>query len=153
MCTIKYQEKCIMPLDLMGNISLSLQVVILFLLILGIPFVKGAGVKKNFILHGYLTILALVLHTILIFLVMIPSFSQGFGDISTLPLLSVVNIWSHVILGTAAEIIGFVIVGFWLSKPLANMGCIKTRKVMTPLFIIWTISVMNGTLIHILQML
>jgi hypothetical protein len=142
-----------MPLDLLGNISLYLQVMILFFLILGIPFVKGAGVKKNFVTHGYLTIIALVLHTILIFIVMIPTFSEGFADISRLPLLNAVNVWSHAILGTLAEIMGFVIVGLWLTKPLSNMGCMKAKKVMMPLFIIWVISVVNGAAIHILQMM
>ena len=56
------------PLDPAGNISLVLQVVILFLLILGLPHAIGVGGKKNLIRHGYLTILALILHTILIFI-------------------------------------------------------------------------------------
>jgi hypothetical protein len=141
------------PLDLLGNVSLSLQVMILFILVLGIPFVKGQGVKKNYITHGNLTIVALVLHTILIFLVMIPTFSKGFGEISSLPLIYAINVWSHAILGTLAEVMGFLIVGFWLSKPISNMRCIRVRKWMMPLFIVWTISLFNGALIHILQML
>lgn len=55
------------PLDPLGNISLVFQVVILFLLILGLPFVRGMGGEKNLMRHGYLTVLALILHTILIF--------------------------------------------------------------------------------------
>jgi hypothetical protein len=141
------------PLDPVGNISLVLQVVILFLLILGLPFVKGIGAKKNLVLHGYLTMLALVLHTILIFVVMIPSFSSGLGELGELPFLNAFNVWSHAILGTAAEILGFIIVGFWVSKPLSNMACARVKKVMLPLFIIWTISLINGALIHILGML
>ena len=101
---------------------------ILFLLILGIPFVKGVGVKKNFVTHGCLTNIALVLYTILIFIVMIRTFSKGFADISTLPLLNAVNVCSHAILGTLAEIMGFVIMGLWLTKPLSNMGCMKAKK-------------------------
>jgi hypothetical protein len=141
------------PLDPVGNISLVLQVVILFLLILGLPFVKGIGAKKNLMLHGYLTMLALVLHTILIFVVMIPSFSSGFGELGELSFLNSFNVWSHAILGTAAEILGFIVVGFWFSKPLSNMACARVKKVMLPLFIIWTISLINGALIHILGML
>ena len=73
------------PLDLVGNVSLVLQVVILFLLILGLPFVKGLGVKKNLLKHGYLTILALITHSVLIFIVMIPVFSSSIGDFSERP--------------------------------------------------------------------
>ena len=92
------------PLDPAGNISLILQVVILFLLVLGLPFVKGLGGKKNLLIHGYLTVLALVLHTVLIFIVMIPSFSSGFGELGELSVLNAFNVWSHVVLGTVAEI-------------------------------------------------
>jgi hypothetical protein len=141
------------PLDPVGNISLTLQVVILFLLVLGLPFARGIGGKKSFMRHGYLTVLALILHTILIFIVMIPSFSSGFGELGELSFLSAFNVWSHAILGTAAEILGFIVVGFWLSKPLSNMACVRVKKVMLPLFIIWTISLINGALIHILGML
>jgi len=141
------------PLDPAGNISLVLQIVILFLLILGLPFVKGLGVKKNFLMHGYLTILALIMHSILIFIVMIPVFRNGIGELSGLSFLSALTVWSHAILGTVAEILGIIVIGFWISKPLSNMTCLRMKKVMLPLFIIWTISIVNGAIIHILGML
>jgi hypothetical protein len=142
-----------MPLDLMGNISLILQVTILFILILGLPFVRGAGNGKNFIRHGYLTVFALVLHAILIFIVMIPAFAEGIVEITSLPLLSTINVLSHAVLGTIAEVLGFVIVGLWISKPLKNMACLKTKRLMLPLFIIWAVSLVNGAIIHIFEML
>jgi hypothetical protein len=104
------------PID-PGDVSLILQVVILFLLILGLPLAKGFGGKKNLMRHGYLTVLALILHSILIFVVMIPVFSSGFGELGQLSFLDAFNVWSHVFLGTAAEILGFIVVGFWASKP------------------------------------
>jgi hypothetical protein len=142
-----------MPLDPVGNVSLILQVVILFLLILGLPFVKGIGAKKNLMLHGFLTALALVLHTFLIFIVMIPTFNNGLGELSGLSFLYALTVWSHVILGTAAEILGIIVVGFWVSKPLSNMACARTKKIMLPLFIIWTVAIINGALVHIFGML
>jgi hypothetical protein len=141
------------PLDPVGNISFVLQIVILFLLILGLPFVKGIGTKKNFMSHGYLTVLALVLHTVLIVIVMLPTFSSGFSDIGELSLFESFTVWSHAVLGTAAEVAGIVIVGFWFSKPLKNMACFKAKKLMMPVLIIWIISIINGALIHILGML
>jgi hypothetical protein len=141
------------PLDPVGNISLVLQVVILFLLILGLPFVKGIGVKRNLLMHGYLTILALITHSVLIFIVMIPAFSNGIGELSGLSFLAALTVWSHAILGTVAEILGIIVIGFWVSKPLSNMNCLRMKKVMLPLFIIWTISIVNGAMIHILGLL
>jgi hypothetical protein len=141
------------PLDPVGNISLVLQVVILFLLILGLPFVKGIGVKRNLLMHGYLTILALITHSVLIFIVMIPAFSNGIGELNGLSFLAALTVWSHAILGTVAEILGIIVIGFWVSKPLSNMNCLRMKKVMLPLFIIWTISIVNGAMIHILGLL
>jgi hypothetical protein len=141
------------PLDPVGDISLILQIVILFLLVLGLPFVKGLGIKKNFLTHGYLTILALIMHSILTFIIMIPAFSNGIGDLGELSVFAALTVWSHAFLGTAAIILGFIVVGFWVSKPLSNMNCLKMKKIMLPLFIIWTISIVNGAMIHILGLL
>ena len=97
-------------LDPIGNISMVLQVVILFLLILGLPFFRGSTSPKNMMWHGYSTVIALVLHMILIFVVMVPSFLDGFAELSGLSILASLTLWSHVILGTAAEILGIFIV-------------------------------------------
>lgn len=140
-------------LDLMGNISLSLQVAILFLLVLGLPLSRGLTGKRNLVRHGYLTVAALVLHTILIFAVMVPPLLDGVDELGSLPLLSAVDVWSHVVLGTAAEVVGLAIVFVWLSKPPALMRCLSMKKWMLPLFIVWIISLVNGALIHVLQLL
>ncbi len=109
--------------------------------------------KKNLMMHGYLTVLALVLHTILIFVVMVPSFADELGELSSLSILSTIDVWSHVVLGTAAEILGIIIIGVWLSKPPTMMRCAKMKKWMMPTFVIWMISLINGTLIHVLGLL
>ena len=134
-----------------GDASLVLQVAVFFLLILGLPFVKGIGTKKNFMIHGYLTVFALILHFIGTFIVMIPSFGSGFAGLSELSFLSSFIFWLHVILGTVAPILGFIVVGFWVSKPLSNMACLKMKKMMMPLLIIWAISLVFGALVHILE--
>jgi hypothetical protein len=141
------------PLDPVGNVSLVLQIVILFLLILGLPLAKGVGFKKNLMRHGYLTVIALILHTFLIFIVMIPVFGNGLGELNGLSFPFSLTVWSHVILGTAAEILAIIVVGFWVSKPLSNMACVRMRKIMLPLFIIWTLSIVNGALVHVFGML
>jgi hypothetical protein len=138
------------PLDPVGNTVLSLQIVILFLLILGLPFVKGRDSKRNITRHGYLTALALVLHTVLIFIVMIPSFNANFEAISNLSILKSIDIWFHAIFGTIAEVSGVILVGFWMFRSPKKMTCAKRKKWMMPIFAIWTVSLVNGALIHIL---
>jgi hypothetical protein len=143
----------LVALDPVGNVSLTLQIAILFLLILGLPFVKGQDSKKNLTRHGYSTVLAIILHTILIFIVMIPTFTGGLGELSGLSIFYSVTVWSHIVLGTTAEILGIVLVAAWLRQNPAKMACARWKKWMLPTFIIWTISIINGALLHILGML
>lgn len=147
-------EVCLtVALDPVGNVSLMLQVVILFLLILGIPLVRGVTTKKNLIWHGYLTVAALVLHTALIFIVMVPSFSKGFGELGGLSVVDSFTVWSHAVLGTAAEVLAIIIIAPWLYRHPSTMACARMKKWMLPTFIIWIIAIVNGTIIHVLGML
>lgn len=143
----------LMALDLAGNISLSLQIAILFLLILGLPLARGPSGEKNFIRHGYSTVAALILHTLLILLVMIPTFTGGFNELNSLTLITSITVWSHVVLGTAAEVLGIVIVAAWALKGISKMACVSWRKWMMPTFIIWVVAVVNGALVHIFGLL
>jgi hypothetical protein len=142
-----------MELDLVGDVALALQIVILFLLILGVPFVKGLSSKKNLKRHGYATALAVALHTVLIFVVMVPSFVDGLGEIGELSVLDAFNVWSHVVLGTLAEVLGIFLVVVWLRKGPSMMACARWKRWMLPTFVIWVISVVGGALVHILGMI
>lgn len=142
-----------MPLDPVGNASLILQVAILFLLILGLPFVRRDNSKKNLIRHGYFTIAAVLLHTVLIFLVMIPTFASGVVDLESSTLLDIVNVWLHVVLGTAAEVLGIIIVATWLRYGPSKMMCVRFRRWMLPTFVIWAISLVGGAIVHIFGMI
>jgi hypothetical protein len=142
-----------MPLDPVGNVSLSLQIVILFLLVSGIPLVRGQNSRRNLIRHGYSTALALVLHTILILIVMIPTLIGGVSEFAGLSLFYAITVWSHAVLGTTAEVLAIILVASWLRQGPSRMMCATWKKWMMPTFIIWTISIVNGALVHILGML
>jgi hypothetical protein len=113
----------------------------------------GVKVTEKILFHGYSTLLALVLHTILIFLVMVPTFTGGMGELGGLSLFDSFTVWSHIVLGTAAEVLGIILVASWLRVSTSKMGCAKWKKWMTPIFAVWVISILNGALIHILGML
>ncbi len=139
-------------LDPVGNISLVLQIVILFLLILGLPRVRGPS-NANLLWHGYSTLAALVLHTILIFLIMVPTLTDGLGEIAELSSLSAFTVWSHAVLGTAAEVFAIILVVAWLVPGPKRMACARKKKWMLPIFIVWVISVVNGTIVHVLGLI
>ena len=147
----------LVALDPVGNVSLIFNIVVLFLLILGLPLIrggnKGVDAKKNFIRHGYLTLIALLLETVLIFVVMVPSLLKGSGELGELSIFDSTNIWSHVVLGIVAEAAGFAVVGLWLYSRPSKMRCGKMIKWMVTIVVIWIIVVATGTLIHVLGML
>jgi hypothetical protein len=141
------------PLDQGGNVSLILQVIILFLLILGLPLVREVNSKKNLLRHGYLTAVAMVLHTALVFAIMVPSFSDGISELGSLSIINNLNVLSHAVLGTLAEVLGVVLVVYWVGSKPSNMRCARLGKLMLPTIIIWGVSVANGALIHVFGML
>ena len=141
-----------MPLDLTGNVTLTLSVTSLFLLILGLPLVAGVSNKKNLTRHGYLTIIALTLQTIVVFVVMVPSLIVNLSGIVDLSMLNALNTWIHVGVGVFALGSGFAYVGLWLWFSRSKMRCFTAKKYMLPTFIIWIIAIITGALIHILQL-
>jgi hypothetical protein len=140
------------PIDL-GSVSLAFQVIILFLLIIGLPFVKGKDSAINAKRHGYSTLAAVTLHTILIFGIMIPSLSSNLSGIANFSPIESIVVWSHMILGILAEVLAVSLVASWLLKSPSKMTCYRTKAWMTPIFVIWAISIVNGALIHILGIL
>jgi hypothetical protein len=142
-----------MALDLLGNVSLAFSVTCLFLLVLGLPLVRGVNTKQNLIRHGYLTIVALVLQTISIFVIMVPTFLADFGGVLSLSPIFALDTWLHVGLGIVAEVAGFWFVGLWLVFRVSKMRCVTAKKYMTPILVVWVISIVTGALIHLLQIL
>ncbi|HSQ48997.1 MAG TPA: hypothetical protein VLL96_04870 [Candidatus Deferrimicrobiaceae bacterium] len=146
----------LVDLDPVGNVSLVFQIIIVFLLLIGLPLLrrkKGSVNNKNLIRHGYFTTIALILHSVLIISVMVPGFTEGLLELGELSTFSSAMFWSHIVLGTTAEIIGIVIVGLWLGRGASKLTCFKHKKWMTPLLVIWIISIINGALIHLLGLM
>jgi hypothetical protein len=133
-----------------GTISLVLQIAILFLLIFGLSIVKGVRTsKKNLRIHGYLTILALAIHTILTFFIMIPTHFAELEKLGEVSFFSFSIVWSYVLFGSLVLILGSRVVWSWVSKPLNDLACLRMQKMMLPIFLVWEISAFIGVLIQL----
>lgn len=141
-----------LPLDLPGTLFVIFSVVILFLLILGLPLVRGINTKKNLQRHGILATSALALQIVLFLVEMFPSFAVNLGAILALPPMYAVNVWLHITVGSAAFFSGFVYAGIWLASSSSQIRCVRLRKFMLPTLIVWAFAVVTGGLIHFLQM-
>ena len=138
-----------MTLDFQGNVVSVIQIIALILLVIGVYPYRIRTKNRNLIMHGFLSILALVLNLATTISVMIPSFSTNISLITNLSILQSTVVWLHVASGIAAILLGFVIIASWVTHPLGELGCSKTWKLMMPTFLIWTLAIVLGISIHI----
>ncbi|MCL5949866.1 MAG: hypothetical protein M1490_05255 [Candidatus Bathyarchaeota archaeon] len=138
------------PLDPLGTIIQSAAVALLFLLVLGLPLVRGINTKKNLKRHGILATVGLILQIVLILVTMVPAFPEISGKILTLQPMYAFNTWLHIIAGSAAITSGIVYSGMWLAASSSAMGCTRAKKFMMPTLIVWIAAIITGALIHFL---
>jgi uncharacterized membrane protein YozB (DUF420 family) len=121
-----------------ATISLILQIVVLILLFVGV----GLKVRKKFRQHGIAMLTAVVLHTITIIVVMIPSFIIGFSSINLANAL-VVTTLVHAFVGITALLLGVWLVASWRLK--ADMKtCFAKKNIMLVTITIWLIALFLG---------
>jgi uncharacterized membrane protein YozB (DUF420 family) len=121
-----------------ATISLILQIVVLVLLFVGV----GLKVRKKFRQHGIAMLTAVVLHTITIIVVMIPSFIIGFSSINLANAL-VVTTLVHAFVGITALLLGVWLVASWRLK--ADMKtCFAKKNIMLVTITIWLIALFLG---------
>ncbi len=130
--------------DLIYDINVLLQAAILIIIL----FALQRKMKRKFVFHGNLMMSALVLHLLLVFIVMIPSWLRYAGAVFSQPVLGAVTI-IHSILGTAAAVLGIAIIVAWKSAPAAKMGCMKRKRLMLPTVLLWVSSLVLGMVFYI----
>ncbi len=92
------------------DINLVLQVVMLIIIVVGLVYKS----KRKFKIHGGLMGIAVILHLISLFAVMLPSFNDGYDYFTTATSeLGVQTIWIHAVPGAIALILGIVLVAAW----------------------------------------
>jgi len=127
---------------LISTTSLALQIAVLFLLF-GSVWLKT---KKRFRQHGITMLTAVVLHTITIVLVMIPSFRAIMaGDF---PILVSTITSVHGILGILSEVLGVWIVASWRLRA-SNQYCAPKKKLMLLTLTLWITAIILGVLVYL----
>jgi hypothetical protein len=137
--------------ELDGNIISVIQIIALILLTIGVYPYSIRIKNRNLIMHGFLSITALVLNLFTVFYAMLPFFNSMLGALSGLSLLSIALIMIHAGLGVVAIVLGFVIIVSWVTHPLGELGCSKTWKLMIPTFAIWTATLVIGLITHFFE--
>jgi hypothetical protein len=99
-----------------------------------------------------LTLVALALQTVLIFVILVPSLIQNFGKVVALQPVFSLNTWLHAVLGLSAFISGFAYVALWLFFYSSGMRCARAKKYLMPTLIVWILAVISGAFIFWLEM-
>lgn len=126
--------------------NLLLQLAILVVLILAVFFKS----RKSYLRHGATMAIAVTLHTILIFAVMVPSFASLMGSVGNLLATSTLVILSHAVLGSLVELLGLYLVLAWALNRWNVKVCFGNKRFMKPTIILWLIEIALGTYVYIL---
>ena len=138
-----------MPLDFQGNVVSVIQVIALFMLVIGVYPYRIRTKNRNLIMHGFFSIAAIGLNIATAVLIMIPVFIGNFVFISNLSLVQLSVVWLHAVLGISANVLGLIIILSWITHPLGELGCSKMWRLMIPTFVIWAFVLVLGLAIYI----
>jgi len=136
-----------------GTLVSVIQIIALILLVIGVYPYRIRTKNRNLIIHGFLSILAIILNIATVIAVMLPTFGANLTAIAALPILQAITVWLHVGTGIAAITMGLIIIVSWVTHPLGELGCAKTWKLMIPTFIIWALALILGLIIHVYNIL
>jgi hypothetical protein len=142
-----------MALDIQGTVVSLVQVIALILLVIGVYPYRIRTKNRNLIMHGFLSIVAIILNLATVLSVMIPVFVGNLVSISNLSLVQSIIIWLHAVFGAVAIALGLVIIFSWVTHPLGELGCSKTWRLMIPTFVIWSFVLVLGLAIHIFSII
>ena len=136
------------PYALIATASLIIQVIVLFLLLFGYLLKK----KLKFHQHGMTMAVALVLHLIMIFAIMIPSFAIAVVPSYIIPfpleLISIIGLL-HGIAGILVMLLGGWLVAAWhFSKEFT--GCFKRKSIMRITITAWISALILGIVLYLL---
>ena len=134
--------------ELVGDASLVLNVLSLFLVVIGVFGRRGSS--KVLLGHGYLSVAGLALKIGTVVAAMIPplllEFPQELQEFSVFQTSFLVV---KVTLGIAGTIMGLICIVPWLLKNCEEKSCDKVRRWMLPTLIVWIFEVVLGAVVHL----
>ena len=132
---------------LSADLTLLLQIVIFLVLLAGFGMAKA---KRDFTKHGAIMGVAVALHTISIFIVMVPSLLRSGGLFENLYSNLPLALASHAALGILVEILGAYLVLAWAQHPKDAKPCFKRKSAMRVVIVCWLIDLILGAYVYVL---
>jgi uncharacterized membrane protein YozB (DUF420 family) len=127
-----------------SDLNLILQVVIAAFLVLALL----AIVRKRYAIHGTIMGCCLVLNTISIFAVMIPSLLGLDGLISGLSTRLSLLVVMHGAVGSVVEVLGFSLVVAWVFSGTRIANCFRRKRLMEATIVLWILELFLGVYVY-----
>lgn len=127
----------------LSDVNLLFQIAIFIFLALGL----SAKFKRRYIAHGAVMSIALILNTVSILIIMVPSFLSNpglFENLSSPLPLTVI----HITLGSLAEVLGIILVAAWALSIHNIEGCIKRKRIMLITIFLWLVNLILGVFMY-----
>ncbi|MCJ7608863.1 hypothetical protein MUP00_04240 [Candidatus Bathyarchaeota archaeon] len=120
--------------------SLVAQFIIILVLMIGRRLARG----KQLIKHGFTMTIATILHLASVLLVMVPSIARNSQAILQAPTgTGALITLAHATTGASSLTLAVYIVGAWRLRATPS-ACFRRRKLMKPLLVLWTLTLVLG---------
>jgi uncharacterized membrane protein YozB (DUF420 family) len=128
-----------------ADLNLLFQIVILVFLLAGVSIAK---LRHSIAKHGVVMGIAVILNSVSIAFVMIPS-SLSFGGLFSAPFsVPALVVLLHIVLGSLAEILGIWLVVTWAFRRQDVKTCAKKKNVMRGTILLWLIELFLGVYVY-----
>ncbi len=141
-----------MSLDPTGLAVTTVQVAGFLLLFIGVYPAKHREETISLVKHGLFATIVTSINLFTIFAFMVPVFVR---IITVAPAASFTQfpvMWIHAIAGTITVVCAVIMISLWLLKPLGELGCAKTWRLMKPILATWALAIIIGAFIHFYQL-
>ena len=134
--------------ELVGDVSLVLNVLSLFLVVIGVFGRRGSS--KVLLRHGYLSVAGLALKIGTVVAAMLPPLLLEFPmELSEFSIFQLSFFAVKIALGILGTIMGLICIVPWLLKNREENSCVKVRRWMLPTLIVWILAVVLGAITHL----
>jgi uncharacterized membrane protein YozB (DUF420 family) len=130
----------------LSDVNLLFQLAISVVLI-GSVFFKF---RRSYSRHGATMAIAVILHTVSVFFLMVPSFTASAGLFENLLAPLALVILLHAVLGSLVELLGVYLVLAWVLRRGSLEVCFNNKRVMGPTLALWLIELAFGLYVYIL---
>ena len=128
-----------------SDLNLLFQIAIFVFLVGGVSIAK---LRRGFTRHGVVMGIAVILNTVSIAIVMIPS-SLSFRGLFSAPLARpALLVVLHIIVGSLTEILGIWIVAIWAFRRHEIKACAKRKNAMRGTILLWLLELFLGAYVY-----